>query len=81
MASSCLDVLLDHGGVPDGVDEARRTKCYVGTPVPGATMATVNLAHVLSAMEFVVAEIVEPPGEKALLRRDELDAGRPGSIR
>jgi hypothetical protein len=27
-------------------------------------------------MEFIVAEIVEPPDEKALLRRDELDAGQ-----
>jgi len=27
-----LDVLLDHGGVPDGVDEAWRTKCYLGAP-------------------------------------------------
>jgi hypothetical protein len=69
-------VLLDHGGVPDGVDEAWRTKWYLGAPVPGATMATVNLAHVVSAMEFIVAEIVEPPDEKALLRRDELDAGQ-----
>ena len=71
-----LDVLLDHGGVPDGVDEAWRTKRYLGAPVPGATMATVNLAHVVSAMEFIVAEIVEPPDEKALLRRDELEAGQ-----
>jgi hypothetical protein len=71
-----LDVLLDHGGVPDGVDEAWRTKWYLGAPVPGATLATVNLAHVVSAMEFIVAEIVEPPDEKALLRRDELDAGQ-----
>jgi hypothetical protein len=71
-----LDVLLDHAGVPDGVDEAWRTKRYLGAPVPGATMATVNLAHVVSAVEFIVAEIVEPPGEKALLRRDELEAGQ-----
>ena len=68
-----LDVLLDHAGVPDGVDEAWRTKHYLGAPVPGATMATVNLAHVVTAVEFVVAEIVEQPDEKALLRRDELE--------
>ena len=36
-------------------------------------MATVNLAHVVTAVEFVVAEIVEPPDEKALLQRDELE--------
>jgi hypothetical protein len=71
-----LDVLLDHAGVPDGVDEAWRTKRYLGAPVPGATMATVNLAHIVSAVEFIVAEIVEPPDEKALLRRDELEAGQ-----
>jgi hypothetical protein len=68
-----LDVLLDHAGVPDGVDQAWRTKHYLGAPVPGATMATVNLAHVVTAVEFVVAEIVEQPDEKALLRRDELE--------
>jgi hypothetical protein len=39
-------------------------------------MATVNFAHVVTAVEFVVAEIVEPPDEKALMHRDEIDAGR-----
>ena len=48
----------------------------LGAPVPGATMATVNFAHVVTAVEFVVAEIVEPPDEKALMHRDEIDAGR-----
>ncbi len=68
-----LDVLLDHAGVPDGVDQAWQTKHYLWAPVPGATMATVNLAHVVIAVEFVVAEIVEQPDEKALLQRDELE--------
>jgi hypothetical protein len=68
-----LDVLLDHAGVPDGVDQAWQTKHYLGAPVPGATMATVNLAHVVTAVEFVVAEIVGLLDEKALLRRDELE--------
>ncbi len=68
-----LDVLLDHAGVPDGVDQAWQTKHYLGAPVPGATMATVNLAHVVAAVEFVVAEIVERPDDKGLLRRDELE--------
>jgi len=36
-------------------------------------MATVNLAHVVTAVEFVVVEIVGLPDEKALLRRDELE--------
>ena len=67
-----LDVLLDHAGVPDGVDQAWQTKHYLGAPVPGATRATVNLAHVVTAVEFVVLEIVGVPDEKALLRRDEL---------
>jgi hypothetical protein len=68
-----LDVLLDHAGVPDGVDQAWQAKHYLGAPVPGATMATVNLAHVVTAVEFVVAEIAGLPDEKALLRRDELE--------
>jgi hypothetical protein len=68
-----LDVLLDTAGVPDGVDQAWRTKHYLGAPIPGATMATVNLAHVVAAVEFVVAEIAELPNEKALPRQDELD--------
>jgi hypothetical protein len=40
-----LDVLLDHAGIPDGVDQAWQRKHYLGAPVPGATMATVNFAH------------------------------------
>jgi hypothetical protein len=71
-----LDVLLDHAGIPDGVDQAWQRKHYLGATVPGATMATVNFAHVVTAVEFVVAEIVEPPDEKALMHRDEIDAGR-----
>ena len=31
-----LDVLLDHAGVPDGVDQAWQSKHYLGAPVPGA---------------------------------------------
>ena len=64
-----LDVLLDHAGVPDGVDQAWQMKHYLGAPVPGASMATVNLAHVVTAVEFVVAEMAEPPDGQALLRR------------
>ena len=68
-----LDVLLDHAGVPDGVDEAWQTKHYLGASVPGATMGTVNLAHVVAAVEFVVAEIVERPDEKTLLGRAAIE--------
>jgi hypothetical protein len=65
--SSSGIILLDIAGVPEGVDQVWRTKHYLGAPVPGATMATVNLAYVVAAVEFVVAEIVE------LHRRDELE--------
>jgi hypothetical protein len=68
-----LDVLLDHAGVPDGVDQAWQTKHYLGAPVPGATMATVNLAHVVTAVEFVAAQVVENSEGQALLRSDELE--------
>ena len=54
-----VDVLLDHAGVPDGVDTAWRTKHFLGTPVPGANLATLNLAQVVMAVEFTVAEIAE----------------------
>jgi len=74
-----LDVLLDHAGVPDGVDQAWQVKHYLGAPVPGATMATVNLAHVVTAVEFVVAEIAELPDEKALPRHDEIEPAPPAA--
>jgi hypothetical protein len=47
-----LDVLLDHAGVPDGIDLAWQPKHYLGAPVPGATVATVNLAHVVAALSL-----------------------------
>jgi hypothetical protein len=56
-----LDVLLDHAGVPDRVDLAWQPKHYLGAPVPGATMATINLAHVVGAVEFVAEATVEKP--------------------
>jgi hypothetical protein len=71
-----VDVLLDHAGVPDGVDQAWQTKHYLGAPVPGATMATINLAQVVGAVEFVVAEIAELPEEAVLAPGDELDIER-----
>ena len=48
-----LDVLLDSAGVPEGVDLAWRSKHFLGAPVGGSTMATVNLAHVVAAVDFV----------------------------
>ena len=61
-----LDVLLDHAGVPEGVDTAWQPKHYLGAPVPGATMATVNLAHIVGAVEFVAAPLVEGTDDTAL---------------
>lgn len=63
-----IDVLLDHAGVPDGVDAAWRPKQFLGTPVPGASFATLNLAHVVIAIaiEFVVAEFAETANDAEL---------------
>jgi hypothetical protein len=58
-----LDVSLDHGGVPDSIDLAWQPKQFLGAPLPGATAATVNLAHVVAAVEFIETAQVEPPGE------------------
>lgn len=57
--SILLDVLLDHAGVPGGVDTAWQPKQFLGTPVPGASLATLNLAQVVLAVEFMAAEIAE----------------------
>ena len=69
-----LDVLLDHGGVPDGIDAAWQAKHYLGAPVPGATIATVNLAHVVAAVDFLAEVTVEQPGDAAVLTREEIVA-------
>jgi primosomal replication protein N len=70
-----LDVLLDHGGVPDGIDLAWQPKRYLGAPVPGATVATVNLAHVVAAVEFLAEETVEQPSSAAVLRGEDVEVG------
>jgi hypothetical protein len=69
-----LDVSLDHGGVPDGIDVAWQPKHFLGAPVPGATAATVNLAHVAAAVEFIDTALVEPPRESATLTATEVVA-------
>jgi hypothetical protein len=69
-----LDVSLDHAGVPDGLDLAWQTRQFLGAPVPGATEATVNLAHVVAAVEFVDTVLVEPPGESDTLTAAEVVA-------
>jgi hypothetical protein len=55
-----IDVLLDSAGPPQGVDHAWEVKHFLGAPVPGATLATVNVTHVIAMVEFVAAEIAEP---------------------
>jgi hypothetical protein len=77
-----LDVLLDHAGVPDGIDPAWHAKHFLGAPVPGATIATVNLAHVVAAVDFLAAVTVEQPGDAALLANEEIiaDLAEDGSI-
>jgi hypothetical protein len=68
-----LDVLLDLAGVPDGADQAWRLKHYLGSPVPGATLATVNLAHIVAAVEFTVAEMAAQSGDPSVGYGDEID--------
>ncbi len=72
-----LDVLLDDAGVPEGVDTAWQPKHYLGAPVPGATMATVNLAHVVGAVEFVAASMVEGTGDVGSAPGIELPGAEP----
>ncbi len=68
-----LDVLLDHAGVPDGVDLAWQSKHFLGAPVPGASLATINLAHVLAIIEFTASELAEATnGPEALTSIDEM---------
>jgi hypothetical protein len=69
-----LDVSLDHAGVPDGLDLAWQSKQFLGTPVPGATAATVNLAHVVAAVEFIETALAEPRGETDTLTAAEVVA-------
>ena len=77
-----LDVLLDRGGIPDGIDLAWQPKHYLGAPVPGATVATVNLAHVVAAVEFLAEETVEGPSNAAVLTGEDVEVspGPGGSL-
>jgi hypothetical protein len=61
-----MDVLLDSAGVPEGVDLAWSQKHFLGAPVPGATLATVNVAHVIALVEFVAAELVDTPDDTSI---------------
>jgi hypothetical protein len=60
-----LDVILDSAGVPDGVDLAWRSKHFLGVPVPAATLATINLTHVVAVVEFTAAEFAGKPDKRA----------------
>ncbi len=66
-----LDVLLDQAGVPEGVDQGWRSKHYLGVPAPAATLATVNLAHVVAAVEFVASEFAARPDQPEIPTRAE----------
>ena len=68
--SILIDVLLDHAGVPGGVDMAWRPKQFLGAPVPGANLATLNLAQVVLAIEFTAAEIAETANDDELPASD-----------
>ena len=74
-----VDVLLDHAGVPGGVDMAWQSKHYLGAPVPGANLATLNLAQVAMALEFTAAEIAETVDNAAITvsAEDELPPEAP----
>lgn len=69
-----LDVALDHAGPPDAVDLAWHTKHFLGAPFPGGEAATVNLAHVVAAVEFAHAATAEPPDDDAVPSADEVVA-------
>ena len=78
--SVLLDVLLDHSGTPDGIDLAWQSKHFLGAPVPGATVATVNLAHVVAAVEFLAEETVEQGSDSAVLTGAEVGPTQVGSL-
>ncbi len=67
-----LDVSLDSAGVPDGVDLAWRSKHFLGAPVPGATNATVNLAQVVMAVEFLALVAVNVDSDRDTPTADEV---------
>ena len=54
-----VDVLLDRADVPEGVDASWQSKHFLGAPVVGAPLATLNLEQITMVAEFAAAEIVE----------------------
>jgi hypothetical protein len=71
-----LDVLLDDAGVPQGVDLAWQSKHYLGSPLQGASVATVNLAHIVAAVEFAVAEMAGNPDDRTVPLGGEINPDR-----
>jgi hypothetical protein len=69
-----LDVSLDRAGVPDSIDPAWRVKSFLGAPHPGGDEATVNLAHVVAAVEFVDVAMAEPSGDEVVPSAEEVVA-------
>lgn len=68
-----VDILLDHAGVPGGVDAAWQPKHFLGAPVPGASVATLNLAQVALAVEFTAAEIAETEDTAGVANAEVID--------
>jgi hypothetical protein len=71
-----LDVLLDDARVPASIDLAWQSKHFLGAPVQGASVATVNLAHIVAAVEFTVAELAQNPGDRTAFFQDEMEQDR-----
>ena len=67
-----VDVLLDSAGVPEGVDTAWQYKHFLGAPVSGATLSTLNLDRIVMVVEFEVAELAESANENAAPMDDEV---------
>jgi hypothetical protein len=74
--SILIDVLLDHAGVPGGVDTAWQPKHFLGAPVPGASLATLNLAQIAMAIEFTAAEMAETANDTEIPIADPLPVDR-----
>ena len=74
--SILVDVLLDHAGVPGGVDTAWQPKHFLGAPVPGASLATLNLAQIAMAIEFTAAEFAETANDTEIPIADPLPVDR-----
>ena len=68
-----LDVILDNAGVPDGIDLAWRSKHFLGVPAPAATLATINLTHVVAVVEFTAAEFAVRANERDQEMPDEIE--------